>query len=185
MKWRVWLTVLGILTAFLLLIYAVNYAGEQGKAQNTILQDFIGNYYLGDGMDTNFSLSIQPSLQFSVTTYMDIGNFTEYDGNVIIANGQAHLITSNSILKIYNLRLMRTETHSLIPVKWGPRKYLVFSDRLKDFCQYEPRGMFDGFFYIRSGDTHLDGWEWLKSGDWNKPASGRPTLSDGKTFVCL
>lgn len=56
-----------------------------------------------------------------------------------------------------------------VKVKWGDRHYLIEEDRLAEFCDavsgtgiYEEGVMGRGF--------------WLKAGDWEKTASGTPTL---------
>ena len=65
----------------------------------------------------------------------------------------------------------RLELMVLVPVRWGPRRYLVRSESLSAFCNSiaegsEPRGV-EG------------GWEFLRVGDYDKKPGKRPPAECG------
>ena len=150
------------------------------------MQDFIGDYYLGDGLGVRWSLAIHSDLTFDLLRDTDVGPYDRFAGEIVIQNDRIQLIPSSQttyvqnnaspltpageVLVLRNWRLMRDETHTLIPVKWGPRRYLVFANRLAEFCEEESRDIQWNF------DTYL------RKDAGNLKASGKSTAPGGNVL---
>jgi hypothetical protein len=141
---------------------------NQGLATTpaSVLQDFSGEYYEGDGLGMIFFLSIHPDKTFSFRAGTDTGGSWEYSGAIINSINEVKLISTERAL---------FEPHNLIPVKWGDRRYLVANDGVSDFCKWvdegwEPRDHIFGMFYLRIND-------------WEIPAKGQPISPQGE-LIC-
>jgi hypothetical protein len=112
-----------------------------------------GEYYEGDGLGMNISLAIAPKSGY-VFAWHGCGGLYELNyGPVDWKNEQVRLSTippnkTGDFFRVFE---------SLIPVTWGPRRYLIPADRMIDFCNgvnsgAEPRKHVYGMFLLRDGD---------------------------------
>ena len=127
------------------------------------LEQVAGTYYLGRGLGFNFTLTVDPLGTFSYTWRGCLGIYAEASGRAFLRGGE--LVLEPSSEKGHP----RLDTRFL-PVRWGPRQYLVPSDRLADFTQQINRGG-----EPRSG-PHGD--VYLRQDDWHKPVTGAPDLPE-------
>ncbi len=87
----------------------------------------------------------------------------EYTGTVETAGNRIRLITSDPDFN---------EPNELVPVRWGQRRYLINAEMVAGFCDsikqgWEPR------------DSVIGGPYYLRKGDWDRYAIGRPISLDG------
>lgn len=139
---------------------------EQIRAELQKLPDhpWAGEYYLGDGLGLNISLSLAPAAGYLFEWHGCLGLYDRNYGAVTCTNG--------------HLRLSFTFTNQpqgfqgilgeLIPISWGPRHYLVGTNEMAHFCNQvnagrEPRDDAHGLCLLRRGDE-------------KKKAEGLPTI---------
>ena len=112
-----------------------------------------GDYYFGDGMGQNVSLSLAPVSGVAATWQGCLGTYSVNKGRVI---AQA----DGSLLLEYeqpnDQRGIGFADH-LIPVVWGERMYMISEDELPAFASAvnlgdEPRKYAQGLFLMRTGD---------------------------------
>ncbi len=112
-----------------------------------------GDYYFGDGMGQNVSLSLAPVSGVAATWQGCLGTYSANKGRVI---PQA----DGSLLLEYeqpnDQRGIGFADH-LIPVAWGERMYMISQDELPAFASAvnlgdEPRKDAQGSFLMRTGD---------------------------------
>jgi hypothetical protein len=128
--------------------------------------DFIGTYRLGDGLGMNLILSVNLNYTYSFQGYTDTLASWGKDGIFSISNDSLQLVTEEYAI---------FEPHTLFPVKWDQRRYLIDDGRISEFCEWvkkgwEPRDRLFGFFFLRAED-------------WKIPADGFPTDVHGD-LVC-
>jgi hypothetical protein len=121
-----------------------------------------GDYYFGDGLGVNCSLTVKREGRFS---FVWRGCLGIYDQNM----GEAKVEAGHLILKPEKPNV-REGFHGMatdyIPVRWGERLYLIPETERREFCNHvnwggEPRDGPHGHFYLRQGD-------------WDKKATGLP-----------
>jgi hypothetical protein len=89
-------------------------------------------------------------------------------GTCGLAQGTAALRQGWLILRLEYVQGFFKPEKEFLPVRWGPRKYLIARQRIPDFLDAirrgsEPREMNWSLFYLREGD-------------WDKPVRGSPDL---------
>jgi len=116
-----------------------------------------GEYYQGDGLGANLTLAVKPAGSFSFQAAGCLRTYTDINAKALMRNGM--LVLGNG----------RAGSESrFLPIRWGDRLYLIEPERLVAFANavnagHEPRMKAQGVFFLRSGD-------------WNKPVTGGPTL---------
>lgn len=112
-----------------------------------------GDYYFGDGLGENVSLSLAPVSGVAATWLGCLGTYTANKGKVI---PQA----DGSLLLQYeqpnDQRSFGFADH-LVPVAWGERMYMISEKELPAFASAvnlgdEPRKIAQGLFLMRKGD---------------------------------
>ena len=98
----------------------------QTKTQDFTLLDFVGTYY-HTGFDSGV-LTINADNGFSLEWLWDFGTLTAYTGTVAYVKKET--VPNGN----------RLPGDRLIPVKWGQRRYLVFSNQLDFFCEWMTNG---------------------------------------------
>jgi len=123
-----------------------------------------GEYYAGDGLGVNMSLSIAPKSGFVFEWHGCLGLYDRNYGAVTSANDHLHLsFTFENVRKGF-----QGIAPELLSVPWGERRYLVPASDIVGFCNQvnegsEPRGGVHGVYLLRKGDE-------------KKPASGLPKV---------
>lgn len=123
-----------------------------------------GEYYYGDGLGVNCSLTITQEGRFSFKWQGCLG---VYDQNL----GEAKIVTGHLILtpERPNVRKSFQGTATdFIPIRWGERMCLIPEADRRRFCNgvnqgSEPRDGSHGSFYLRRGD-------------WQKKVAGLPSV---------
>jgi hypothetical protein len=138
----------------------------RGDRHEVTIAAVAGDYYLGDGLGVNCSLKLGPDDRFSFGWRGCLG---VYDQNAGVARVEAgHLILKT---ERPNAREgFRGTPTDFIPVRWGARLYLIPEGDGREFCNAvnqgtEPRAGIHGRFYLRRGD-------------WEKKAEGRPDVPE-------
>jgi len=130
------------------------------------LKDVAGDYFYGDGMGVNCSLTLKSQGTFTFEWHGCLGTYDKNDGKVVIENGLIHLVPRNPNVR-EGFRGTATE---FFPVRWGARIYLIPTNEIVEFCSdvnqgTEPRRAIHGEYYIRRNDE-------------KKRASGRPDVPE-------
>jgi hypothetical protein len=115
-----------------------------------------GAYYYGDGLGVNVTFSFAPTAGFLFEWHGCLGLYDRNFGSVTREGDRVRLIPElpNSQKGFQGTPLEFTS------VRWGPRRYLVASDGLLEFCNAvnsgaEPRGDAHGAFLLHEGDESL------------------------------
>ena len=125
-----------------------------------------GEYYQGDGLGFNLTLTLHENSEFSFTWDGCLGRYAEVKGTYTLTAGVVELEPEKPLDEesraVLDLRLL--------PVPWGKRMYLVPMDALPSFLRDinqrdEPRSREGGLFYLRSND-------------WKKKAEGVAQLPE-------
>jgi hypothetical protein len=144
----------------LLLILATNFFSEvedaptdQGKTDNlqVSLESLRGEYYRGDGLGYNTTLTIESNGRFSYKSRADVGYRHERQGTVEFIEGTLIFTVEKAIPPIAQSFFPHPK---LRPVVWGRRCYLLEEREFSDFCNavnlgLEPRDEVHGWFYVR------------------------------------
>ena len=123
-----------------------------------------GEYYFGDGLGVNCSLTVTQEGRFS---FVWRGCLGVYDRN----SGEAKVEAGHLILKPERRNVRggsRGTATDFIPVRWGERLYLIPEEEGRKFCNQanrggEPRNGPHGHFYLRRDD-------------WDKKVTGLPSV---------
>jgi len=125
--------------------------------------EMIGDYYFGDGLGVNCSLTLTKQGTFAFVWHGCLGTYGENKGSAGVRNGVLHLgpVDPN------DPQNLGTPT-DFFPVRWGARIYLIPSNNIAAFCSEvnqggEPRRGDHGHYYLRRDD-------------WTKAVVGRPTV---------
>jgi hypothetical protein len=125
-----------------------------------------GEYYYGDGLGTNVSLSIAPRSGFVFEWHGCLGLYDRNYGSVTLTNETIRLLFT------FDNRSKGFEgiAEQLLPVSWVSREYLIPSHDMIGFCNEvnegsEPRENEHGNYLLRVGDEE-------------KKASGFPSVPD-------
>jgi hypothetical protein len=141
-------------------------ADIRSELQRLTDHDWAGQYYQGDGLGANLSLTVAPEagaifrLRGCGGLYdQDHGGITEQQGVLKIA------------WKLDRKVKKGDPPTELLLVRWSQRRYLVPIEEIARFCAavrsgLEPRKERQGFYYLRLGDE-------------TKPTSGQPELPKG------
>ncbi len=126
-----------------------------------------GEYYYGDGLGVNVSLTLAPGSGFVFEWHGCLGL---YDRNL----GTVETVGDRIVLKpefVNNRKGFQGIATEFYWIRWGERSYLVATDKVQDFCN-----SINGGFEPRDGEH---GRFLLKEGDRSKAASGKPLFPRG------
>ena len=139
-----------------------------------------GNYYCGDGLGFNKSLTLVPSGEKPVFCYTERGcsGINDFDfGSVFVG----HTSTGQRLVTLYGAvpnslhgdeaRSLFPLSRRLVPVLWGTRHYLIGEHQFLDFCNAVNAGdeaPTNSIFFSRSL------WFLLRDGDEIKPLPATP-----------
>jgi hypothetical protein len=179
-------------TSWLLLSGDVPRAREQPE-KNTIAA-LAGDFYRGDGLGMNCSLTINPGGYFSFQWRGCLGVYGQNKGRAKVVAG--HLVLKPE--QPNNQDGFGGTPTDFIPVRWGDRLYLVPAQDKGKFCNEvnqgtEPREGAHGLFYLRRDDwkKKVTGWPVVPK-EWvplllKKPLQGKivEVLDGGRARVDL
>jgi hypothetical protein len=167
---------------------------SKGDRPRSSVAAVAGNYYFGDGLGINCSLTVRQEGHFSFSWRGCLGVYDENMGRAKVV--AEHLVLSPERPNVQEgFSGTRTDFHV---VRWGDRLYLIPEGDKQEFCNavnggIEPRSERHGRFYLRRGD-----WDKKVTGlprvpkDWSplllkKPLRGRviDVLSGGRARVDL
>jgi hypothetical protein len=130
--------------------------------------EWAGEYYFGDGLGVNVSLTLAPENGFVFTWHGCLGLYDLNYGDVAFTNGTVKLL-----FRYPNKREgFQGIAPEFLPVHWGQRHYLISADDMIRFTNAinagtEPDVLFGGksaYFLLRRGDE-------------KKPAEGLPDIA--------
>jgi hypothetical protein len=133
-----------------------------GDLPRSGLDEVVGSYYHGDGLGTNCTLTIEANGRFSYIWTGCLGVYEQGEGPAEMAGGRLVLHPEGN-------RSPRLKTR-YIPVRWDERLYLIPEEQVPAFRTI-----------VEKGDeprTGPHGWFYLRRGDWDKQAQGRPQLDN-------
>lgn len=115
-----------------------------------------GEYFAGDGTGVNTTLALAPDAGFVFEWHGCLGVYDRNFGTVEVVDGR--LVLDFSFENVQEG--FRGLAPELLPVAWGPRRYLVPADDVIGFCNEvnggaEPRQGVHGTFLLRRGDEAL------------------------------
>jgi hypothetical protein len=147
----------------LLLLTIVSFAIA---ADSVVLKDIAGDYYFGDGLGVNCSLTVTAKGKFTFQWNGCLGTYDENKGSASINMGVLHIAPQKPNRRD-GFRGTPTEFY---PVRWGARLYLVPTNDIIEFCSdfnqgSEPRRGNRGQHYLRRSDA-------------DKPVSGKPAVPE-------
>lgn len=123
-----------------------------------------GEYSYGNGFDQNCTLEISPDGRFiykrcscEAVTDQAVGTASFDDGRLMLKPEQPRA------------NWPRGTSDVLVPVTWGQRLYLVPQDDIVGFSNHVNRGLEP----VTRGSM---GSYYLREGDWDRPATGKPEL---------
>lgn len=117
-------------------------------------QPWVGEYYLGDHLGFNLDLVVTAD-RFAYTANSDIGPIGDGNGLVERVHGGIVLRLAADADHAAKRRLEDTLGITLVPVQWGPRRYLVPEREFPGFASAINHGMepdSPGLFLLRAGD---------------------------------
>lgn len=112
-----------------------------------------GDYYYGDGLGANISVSLAPKAGFYFQWVGCMGLYARNYGPVEYRNGRLKFV--------FMLPNDPKSSHSiaggLVPIAWGCRRYLITPTEMLEFCNEvnsgrEPRKGIHGMYLLRRGD---------------------------------
>ena len=126
-----------------------------------------GEYFYGDHVGVNSTILLAPESGFVFEWRGCLGLYDRNYGTVKVRDKKLELHCELPNDPDNGFEGVAT---SLLPLKWGDRNYLLDASKIVEFCNAynageEPRTEAGGFFF-------------LKNGDENKTAIGKPTLPD-------
>jgi hypothetical protein len=118
--------------------------------------EWAGEYYAGDGLGVNTSVVIAPKSGYVFEWHGCLGLYDRNYGDVTWTNGRVRLSFTFENER-EGLQELPTE---LIPISWGPRRYLIPADDVVGFCNDvnaggEPRNGSHGLYLLRRGDEKV------------------------------
>lgn len=123
-----------------------------------------GEYAYGNGFDLNCTLVLSPDGRFVYKRCDCEVVVEEVRGTAVLQNGELVLQTEqpreNWPSGMYGV---------MIPVRWGQRLYLLPQDDFLGFSNQVNRG-------VEPISTGSMGRYFLREGDWDRPADGKPSL---------
>jgi hypothetical protein len=158
------------------------------------LRDLVGTYTHGGGF-AGSAITIEPGGRYHTNSsdctqeYYEAGTYAFKAGVISFVTTKrtvkAHGESEDQAKDLLDPKVYKEEYHQeppaddrrdeLIPVKWGERLYLMHRDSMIEFCNainlgLEPRSSLGTDWYLGSF--------YLQNGDENKPATGKPSLSN-------
>jgi hypothetical protein len=128
---------------------------QEISAEIASLKDhpWAGKYYEGDGLGVNVSLAIAPKSGYVFEWHGCMGLYDRNYGTAQWKDGEIQL----SFTFKNERKGFQGIAEKLIPVAWGPRKYLIPADSVIEFCNEvnegrEPRRGMHGMCLLRDGD---------------------------------
>jgi len=130
------------------------------------LSEVAGNYYFGDGLGVNCTLTLSTKGTFSFEWRGCLGTYDKNEGAVSIKDALLRITPKRPNVQ-EGFRGTPTE---FFPVRWGSRMYLIPTNDIVEFCSdvnqgSEPRRERWGQYYLRQKD-------------WAKPVTGRPGVPE-------
>jgi hypothetical protein len=127
-------------------------------------RDIAGEYYHGDGLGSNNSLTLRENSTFSFNLRGCVGTYDDNDGTFRRVNDYLVMSPTKPIADDSSSGMAT----KFLLVGWGKRQYLIPDDDLLKFCNYinqgmEPRDGAYGSFFMRRGD-------------WERPVTDIPIL---------
>jgi hypothetical protein len=115
--------------------------------------EWAGEYYAGDGLGVNTTLSLAPDSGYVFEWQGCMGLYDRNYGTVAWADDRIRLTFTHENQR----RGFQGIAPELIPISWGSRHYLVPADEITKFCNHvnrglEPREGSHGFHLLRDGD---------------------------------
>lgn len=137
------------------------------------VKDLAGDYYFGDGLGVNCSLTVTAKGNFTFQWNGCLGAYDKNEGTVNVEEGVLHIVPRKPNLR-EGFRGTPTEFY---PVRWGARLYLIPTNEIVEFCSdvnqgSEPRRENQGRYYLRQNDAA-------------KPVSGKPAVPEAWTKFFL
>jgi hypothetical protein len=124
-----------------------------------------GEYYQGDGLGVNISLSLAPREGVSATSYGCLGLYGSNEGRVVVLPDGDLTFAFN----LPNKSGFGGFPKELVPVRWGERHYLLQRSEMFDFVNAVNANVEPSAFVM--GNAFL-----LKKGDEGKKVAGLPDL---------
>jgi hypothetical protein len=128
------------------------------------LNDLAGNYYFGDGLGVNCSLTLTSQGNFTFDWTGCLGSYDKNEGSLSLKDGMVHLEPQKPNLR-GGFRGTPTE---FFPVRWDARVYLIPTNEIIDFCSAVNQA--------REARRNCHGMYYLRQNDWDKPVTGRPSV---------
>ena len=127
-----------------------------------------GQYYFGDGLGANVSLTLAPENGFTITWYGCLGLYDQNHGTVDWDKDRNTLKMSFAfeVEKGYIGRY----ASEYKPIRWGERVYLISANEIVQFCNDINSG--------REPRKGVHGQSFLRRGDEKKEAEGKPVLPE-------
>ena len=116
--------------------------------------EWAGDYSAGDGLGVNTSIILAPKSGYVFEWYGCLGLYDRNYGAVTWADDGRLRLSFTFENKREGFEGIAPE---LIPISWGPRRYLIPTDDIVKFCNSvnegeEPRNHAGGFYLLRLGD---------------------------------
>jgi hypothetical protein len=147
--------------------FAIHIKSIRAELLEPNLPEWTGEYYHGDHLGANVSLSVAPRSGFAYVSSGDLGIYDLNYGGVEFADGKLKLN-----LKYPNDRKnIRGVDESFLPVHWGARHYLIPTDGVIKFANEINWGAEPNVG--NGGDSY---YFLLKRGDETKSVKGHPDL---------
>jgi hypothetical protein len=156
-----------IAIATVLIIFGVLLFLTASHSSNSVSDDFAGDYFTSGDFVT-LSLSIKPDQTFTLFRRTDTNEFHEYSGTFSVSSDKIYLNPTNEF---------PLNTQDFVLVKWGKRRYLVFSDSVLEFCESinHVKQPWRSIFGIGFGYNHF-----FRASDKYKFAFGYPISPQGE-----
>ena len=156
-----------------LLLLTITCGDFATAADSATLKDIVGDYYFGDGLGVNCSLSVTAKGQFTFQWDGCLGTYDKNEGIASVKEGILQITPQKP-----NLRDgFRGTPTKFYPVRWDGRMYLIPTNDIVEFCSdfsqgIEPRRGIHGSYYLRRGDA-------------DKPILGKPAVPEQWTKFLL
>ena len=151
---------------------------KSGRANDTEIVKIAGEFYLGDGLGSNWHLNLTRDGRYSFVSSGCVGVGEKDCGYVRMVNGRICLSPSKPSPQPRRQSgswLDRIPNGELRIIRWGPRVYLIPDDKVQDFCLAvsqgrEPRPWEGRQFLLREIDLE-------------KPTTGLPDVPESWTAM--
>lgn len=148
-------------------------AGSAGTRHYT-LSSLAGQYSFGNGLNQNFELTIAEDGTFSYEQATYEGPIAQAAGTVAIRGGKLVLSPDTATVEAWPAGMGL----QLVPVAWGERQYLVPDKDIMMFVNAVNRGN-EPVRQVSRGNF------FLREGDLDKPAPGKPDLPERESALIL